>query len=210
MLFEVGQNGIILTARPRAVSRGILRRPEAGLGNESVTMHCIWNTACRTMHTLCCISLTSYRQSCSKSREGPLALLQCRFVEKLAEILLVFLTSISIRNQEYAIGICSNVMQIAQCTLPTGMGEVNFIINQDPNIGKTIQSRLWIITIGTEGLSLEVCLWITFPAHQSNMLGLQTVLLVSAVALHQRPPILGGVMKVSRGRAKCLSRGKPL
>ena len=56
-------------------------------------------------------------------------------------------------------------MQIAQCTLPTGMGEVNFIINQDPNIGKTIQSRLWIITIGTEGLSLEVCLWITFPAH---------------------------------------------
>ena len=94
--FEVGQNGIILTARPRAVSRGILRRPEAGLGNESVTMHCIWNTACRTMHALCCISLTSYGQSCIKSHEGPLAPLQCRLVEKLAEILLVFLTSISI------------------------------------------------------------------------------------------------------------------
>ena len=43
---EVEQNGIILTARPKALSRGILTRPEAGLGNESVTMHCIWNKTC--------------------------------------------------------------------------------------------------------------------------------------------------------------------
>ena len=63
--FEVGQNGIILTARPRALSRGILTRPEAGWGNESVTMHCIWNTACRTMHALCCISLPSFGHSMS-------------------------------------------------------------------------------------------------------------------------------------------------
>ena len=85
--FEVGQNGIILTPRPRALSRGILTRPEAGLGNESVTMHCIWNTACRTMHALCCISLPSYGHSCIKSHEGPLAPLQCWPVEKLAEFL---------------------------------------------------------------------------------------------------------------------------
>ena len=59
-------------------------------------------------------------------------------------------------------------MHIAQCTLYSGMGEVNFIINQDPNIGKTILLSSTIRVDcgpGTEGFSLEVCLWITFPAH---------------------------------------------
>ena len=71
---EVEQNGIILTARPKALSRGILTRPEAGLGNESVTMHCIWNKTCRTIPCfvrLHCISLPSDRHSCIKSHEGP-------------------------------------------------------------------------------------------------------------------------------------------
>ena len=57
--FEVEQNRIILTAaRPRALSRGILRRPEAGRGNESVTMHCIWNKTCPLVVLHCCV--TSY------------------------------------------------------------------------------------------------------------------------------------------------------
>ena len=57
--FEVEQNRIILTAaRPRALSRGILTRPEAGRGNESVTMHCIWNKTCPLVVLHCCV--TSY------------------------------------------------------------------------------------------------------------------------------------------------------
>ena len=54
--FEVERNRIILTAaRPRALWRGILTRPEAGRGNESVTMHCIWNKTCRVAQYKDCV-----------------------------------------------------------------------------------------------------------------------------------------------------------
>lgn len=153
--FEVGQNGIILTARPRALSRGILTRPEAGLGNESVTMHCIWNTACRTMHALCCISLPSYGHSWTLMH-------QITWRSTCALTVLACGETCRISSWEYA---------MISCSLHRVICEVAFIINQDPNIGKTYslikhyQSRLWIRMIGTEVLSVQVCWWITFPAH---------------------------------------------